>query len=314
MEAAIARGTLVLKGEPIEAAASEYVDFVGSAARQRRVQRDGCAFHLTLLHKGGLPSDAKAREALLEEANTLCRGESFLSLGLGLQGPRGKACMFVVVLWPSAQAFCRRHGRSEEHIDLHITLGFDGEDLHGVRKGVQQLEQLPVGAAPAWSHDGRRWPLAHEMVQTVIDDGKSIGHQHCAGALAIVDRLIELFSEDAGSSVSSADGSTPPSASIRAKLFSARCQLLGKLGRAHEALEAAKRAASLQPAAARPLVQAGAASIALTNFAQALVWLRRAQMIEGDGALTADGEDARERVSQLVRHCEKRLGVTRRSI
>ena len=39
MEAAIARGTLVLKGEPIEAAASEYVDFVGSAARQRRVQR-----------------------------------------------------------------------------------------------------------------------------------------------------------------------------------------------------------------------------------------------------------------------------------
>ena len=309
----------MVTGPAIEAAGQQLAQFVSEAAKRQRVARDGSSFHLTLLPKGELPNGIEARDALLAEAAELCQHSRFICVGLGVQGQRDHAVWFAVIVWPAAQAFCRKHGRTGP-IDLHVTLGFDRHDLHGVRKGSYQLEPLPLGldercrALPTWTAEeehavGGSWPLACSTLQEASASCSSV----CGGPnedearaelLALTERLVEFAEQPQGTDPSAAKlaGHTAPAA-IRAQLRSARSALLGKLGREREALEEAEVAAGLAPEQARPMVLAGASRLRLGSPDAALEWLRHAQALEGDGALALH---ERERVVQMIQTCENR--------
>lgn len=67
--------------------------------------------------------------------------------GLGVAvGAAGAAAAFVVVDWPAGGAF--RNWMGLPKADFHITLGFDGEDPHDVRKNRGSLLRAPPGGWP----------------------------------------------------------------------------------------------------------------------------------------------------------------------
>ena len=67
--------------------------------------------------------------------------------GLGVAVGAAGACAYVLVDWPGGKAFRRWMGLPSS--DFHVTLGFDGEDPHDVRKDKSTLLRPP----PA-----RGWP------------------------------------------------------------------------------------------------------------------------------------------------------------
>lgn len=213
------RGTLVAWGPCVDAIADACLatDAVPPHARQSRVDRDGEHHHITLVPKAELQGLDVDEHALEDLALT-----PLLPLGLGT----ARSAQFVVLLWPAAQAY--RAKLNLPPSDLHITLGFDRQDVHDVSKGAMQL--LSPDMQPLLS---RRWP----EVVAVARDASQLGDQE--QSLAALQRLID---EAHGASANEAE----------AELRCVRGGLLGGMRRLPEALadaEAATAAAAHLPAA-----------------------------------------------------------------
>jgi hypothetical protein len=92
------------------------------------------------------PAAADARRALAAAVRRV-RAAPLHFRGLGVAvGAAGAACAFVVVDWPAGSAFRRLLGLPKA--DFHITLGFDPEDPHDVRKSKAALLRPPPGGWP----------------------------------------------------------------------------------------------------------------------------------------------------------------------
>ena len=134
-----ARGYLMASGPLIERIASAHVDQVSAEAAACRVNRDGHSFHVTLATKEELQSLSSESQVTLEAALAKLRPSGIVSLGFGTVGRAKQKAYFVALLWPALQAARTSHGLPSS--SPHITLGFDGADIHGCAKGALQLMQ-----------------------------------------------------------------------------------------------------------------------------------------------------------------------------
>ena len=134
-----ARGYLMASGPLIERIASAHVDQVSAEGAACRVNRDGLSFHVTLATKEELQSLSSESQVTLEAALAKLRPSGIVSLGFGTVGRAKQKAYFVALLWPALQAARTSHGLPSS--SPHITLGFDGADIHGCAKGALQLMQ-----------------------------------------------------------------------------------------------------------------------------------------------------------------------------
>lgn len=110
-----------------------------------RKARDGEKAHVTIAG----PKDAKeavaqkaakdglskgAAEKAIKEDLAGMRGGSFTVKGLGHAEGGGNEAYFVVIDWPGGREIREKLGLSPDGQDFHITVGFTGGDVHGVRK------------------------------------------------------------------------------------------------------------------------------------------------------------------------------------
>lgn len=129
--------------------------------RAAKSARDGASppAHVTLLNAAELSrllgeasaaGGSDARDKLVATLRRVRHGPlRTLGLGCAVGGASGAAaCAYVAVSWPPGAA-CRA-ALSLPPADFHITLGFDGEDPHGVDKGARTLLRAPQGG---WSRD-----------------------------------------------------------------------------------------------------------------------------------------------------------------
>lgn len=131
------KGEEILAGLVGEEAAADMI-----AARK---QRDGEKAHITVAG----PKDAKdavakkatkdgiskgaAEKAIKEELSSL-NGGNFSVKGLGRAEAGENEAYFVVVDWPKGREIRESMGLDPDGQDFHITVGFKGADVHGVRK------------------------------------------------------------------------------------------------------------------------------------------------------------------------------------
>jgi len=98
--------------------------------RNRRM-RDGKDYHMTVLN---VPEYNKVGKPTLEDLKNAYKFTHFdvSTKGLGKSEKNGSVAYYVVCASSMVQAFRRGFGLSEK--DLHITIGFDPKDVHGVPK------------------------------------------------------------------------------------------------------------------------------------------------------------------------------------
>lgn len=119
-----------------------------------RQQRDGSKAHMTVV---GPPEARKVLDFLADEAlkadPSLSKGKakdaaktklkelmaswdlgSLRSKGLGRVEAGGKEAYFMVVDWPKGRDLRKDLGIDPDGQDFHVTVGFKGGDVHGVRK------------------------------------------------------------------------------------------------------------------------------------------------------------------------------------
>ena len=152
----------------------------------------------------------------------------FVPLGLAT----ASRAWFVPCLWPAAQA--HRAALGLPPCDFHITLGFDGADVHGIRKGPLQLLPpwsgtslgLPEAPASALRHTWR--PVVCGVLRLCAD---AVRRDAAAASdlLAALDRLEN-------------DATAAGKAAAVAELQCTRGSVLGAIGRTAEAAEMANAA------------------------------------------------------------------------
>ena len=206
------RGALFATGPAIDAIAAALSDAVPPACREARERRDGASHHITLIPKIEAP-DATQEPDVLEE---LARCP-FVPLGLAT----ASRAWFIPCLWPAAQA--HRAALGLPPCDFHITLGFDGADVHGIRKGPLQLLPpwsgtslgLPEAPASALRHTWR--PVVCGVLRLCAD---AVRRDAAAASdlLAALDRLEN-------------DGAAAGKAAAVAELQCTRGSVLGAIGR-----------------------------------------------------------------------------------
>ena len=85
-------------------------------------------------------SKGQAEKAFKQEVSESSFSDSDLKvLGLGSAEKGGNIAYFVVLDWPSARDLREKYGLDPKGQDFHITVGFDGADVHGVRKDRSTL-------------------------------------------------------------------------------------------------------------------------------------------------------------------------------
>lgn len=96
-----------------------------------RRNRDGKDYHLTVMN---VPEYNKVGKPSLEDLKNAYKFTHFdvSTKGLGKSEKNGSVAYYVVCASSMAQAFRKGFGLSEK--DLHITIGFDPKDVHGVPK------------------------------------------------------------------------------------------------------------------------------------------------------------------------------------
>ena len=163
LRVAVVRGALVAFGLEIELMVKNHAPAgaVAEEARRRRRDRDGDHHHITLAPKPEFTSlPAEHALVLTSVAMDFHAGRAVpIGLGVAASGRDGTRCWFVAVEWPEAQAARQAAGLRPTH--LHVTVGFDGADVHGVVKGPLQL--LPLTGAP--------WPADRECGPADPDQG-----------------------------------------------------------------------------------------------------------------------------------------------
>ena len=130
------KGCLALCGDLIESVAEKWKTLLGDVENveaQFKYQqlRDQNSFHLTVMSA----AECKTFDNLsVEEVNKSLQGVQFFDVGIGRIKDQ---CLYVVVFSPKLQNFRKQHGLGT--VDFHITLGFDGHDVHTERKDVSTL-------------------------------------------------------------------------------------------------------------------------------------------------------------------------------
>lgn len=220
---ALCRGALFATGPAIDAIAAALSDAVPPACRAARERRDGASHHITLIPKIEAPDAIQEPDVLEELARC-----PFVPLGLAT----ASRAWFIPCLWPAAQA--HRAALGLPPCDFHITLGFDGADVHGIRKGPLQLLPpwsgtslgLPEAPASALRHTWR--PVVCGVLRLCAD---AVRRDAAAASdlLAALDRL-------------EYDATAAGKAAAVAELQCTRGSVLGAIGRTAEAAELANAA------------------------------------------------------------------------
>ena len=123
---------------------------VPASWRANKLARDGACpeAHVTVVNSAELraltTADPNVRTALKTLLRRAHRGPlKLLGLGAAVGATAGAASAFVVVDFPPGNWIRRQLGLPKA--ELHITLGFDPEDVHGAPKGAATLLRVPAG-------------------------------------------------------------------------------------------------------------------------------------------------------------------------
>lgn len=146
----ISRGCLVLKGSTINCLGEKWLahcmsrcsdderERLGQASAQR-LQRDGDAYHITIISAPEMKALASCDSTLLVQSlnSSLLLKQSTLPLyDLGV-GCYNDQCYYIILYSPFLQK--TRLQLNLPPVDLHITLAFHQSDVHDVRKGFSTL-------------------------------------------------------------------------------------------------------------------------------------------------------------------------------
>eukprot|EP00775_Hariotina_reticulata_P007222 gene7222-7435_t len=228
-------GVLALKGAAVEAVANQHLKHVPVAAVNNRRSRCGPSFHITvftpqelqhLQQQGTTPltTDNVQREAaagsfltlsLLQQLNHIlfpdskdatsssgrskivpgCQLGSWLPLGLGqVQAvAQGTAAYYVIITWPAARHLRKILGLPDK--DFHITLGFDGADVHQRPKGVEsivpRLEKVHCSGIGSPAQDGSHHQELSEYIHSSLSQGSSLEAQQVAAIAAVAAAAVQ---------------------------------------------------------------------------------------------------------------------------
>ena len=253
MRVAIARGHLSAAGEQVDAWAERFLssELITPDARARRVARDGPSFHITLASRSELKGlAAKSEQEQLLKAASEASMSGIALLGLGTTGRGSNKCWFVALMWPEMQSV-RAKFAGLGHCSFHITLGFDGSDVHGCPKGAPQL--IPLEAQLELLSPLRSWVI----VLAVARDIARSATLSSAENLAALERLEEEAKHVA-------------SAAVRSDLICSWCELQARLGALPQVWAShAETAVQLDGQSARARLMLGRARLAERRMADA---------------------------------------------
>jgi len=165
------RGVVAASGTRLDQVAQQYADDAPPAWQQQRIKRDGQHVHMTFLSKGDLQllmqsGMVHVQAGVWEEAGAtapdptdilavsnsialvllkLPRCWDWIDVGTGFCKDDSGESVFRVVLWPAAAVLRKKLGLPAK--DFHITLGFQGSDVHSKAKGLTSLRTAPSNAA-----------------------------------------------------------------------------------------------------------------------------------------------------------------------
>jgi len=213
MRSAIIRGCLMAVGPEVDELATALAAVVTSSAAARREARDGKAFHITLVAKAELAQLSKQACKELEAAAARLSPKDCLHLGVGTATRGADKAWFVVLLWPGLQMLREQAGLA--HSSPHITLGFDGADVHECSKGALQLmamSNMPPAALPP-----RNWDSAAEVIRRVARSSRALH-----GEEAVAETLCALEILEAEASINASEA-------VQAELLVSRCELKARL-------------------------------------------------------------------------------------
>lgn len=243
-------------GDSIDAMAMQQVDAVPQDALQKRRERDGQGFHVTLASKAELATLSPSQVSELELAASQL-SESAISIGLGSAASGSDKCWYVVLLWPDAQQVRQAAGLPRCH--LHITVGFNKCDVHGCAKGVRTV------MADASYHTARlrQWEAVANVARTAARGARPVANAEHDRDGTSNDDLPALERLELEASLAA----TP---AIRADLVCSRCELQARLGM-HPSCWAADvvAAVELDRRAPRPWLTLARAYCAQRRFSEA---------------------------------------------
>lgn len=141
-----------------------------------REARDGRHAHVTLcspdelnairleVGRGSIPEGIEGRLASIPMA------DDWRVLGIGHAERGGHEAYFVVLDWPGGREARRALGLDPHGKDFHITLGFDGADVHGVPKGRSSLVPTTSVEAAMYDYDRRKIAQVGLEPGTLVED------------------------------------------------------------------------------------------------------------------------------------------------
>lgn len=179
------RGTLALFGSAISEIVNRWEERFNDFERLQsshadRHRRDGHEHHITVLTSHEIKQSETDVVILRQGLQDIMDSIELFDLGVGTV----KSSFFVVIIAPKLQNYRKRFGF--EPFDFHITLGFNGTDVHDERKHVMTLIRGDVSPlhyyttaerlfrAPS-SAQGRRFLHYVHIAQCVMNDGYLFG-------------------------------------------------------------------------------------------------------------------------------------------
>lgn len=180
------RGVVAVSGERVEQASRRGLAAVPDSWVQQRQNRDGQHSHMTLLSKVDLqllaqnvekiwPGDvlpsadmsgiAAAVVALLDKASYAW---DWVDVGTGTCKDTSGEATFRVVLWPAARGLREKLGLPPK--DFHITLGFQGNDVHSKSKGLTSIAAPERECLP-------RLLAIPDLLETALDGAEFYGDE-----------------------------------------------------------------------------------------------------------------------------------------
>lgn len=143
LQAGQSKGCVTLRGSLINDMARRWRDRCNGEsfehADRKRFQRDGNDYHITVIAAAELKTIIKeTSSSIIQSLNETIQSTEvcpdIYDLGVGCHQEQ---CYFIVIYAPFIQKF--RLQLNLPPIDIHITLGFQDQDIHSIRKGFSSL-------------------------------------------------------------------------------------------------------------------------------------------------------------------------------
>lgn len=103
----------------------QYLALVPSNHHERKIERDGDNYHLTVVSANEVNKNG---DMDFDDSQ-----DDFRILGLGFN----KGCYFLVCIYPYGDRYRKKHGLGPK--DFHITLGFESKDVHEIPKNIRTI-------------------------------------------------------------------------------------------------------------------------------------------------------------------------------